>query len=392
MIRPVVGFVAAALAAVVVAAGAASASASGPTGVALPAPVAAGTSAANVALNGAGRWVVVRWVAREAGTLAALHLRIQADGASCRITGRTGYGLGNGGSWVVTTHPVLADGKPDLAHTLARQVVRPCSGPRSVVDVRQGVVRLAMRLPLAAGQELATVIRNGARAPARNFTSLNFLYTAGGLVGANGRNARSPAAQDAYYGLDPRELVGYSRDGGRSWSLPGGPYGQPGGRDFLPTYVQEYADGTIEGQPYYYATAPSSAPLTMRFTGVVRPWTVRALGAVLARPGSGSLTLAVDGKVSARAVVAGTRVVRASIPPIVVRPGQRVDVTARGLTIQDIAADTAWARLMGMNLPSAPWRIVGDPNVSHAAPVYPLPACGASCDAGYAVPAWLRGR
>jgi hypothetical protein len=69
-----------------------------------------------------------------------------------------------------------------------------------------------------------------------------------------------------------------------------------------------------------------------------------------------------------------------------------VKVTATGLTIQDVAADTVWARLAGMNLPSAPWRVQGDPNVSHAAPVYALPACGGACAGGYGVPVDLPGR
>jgi hypothetical protein len=390
----VVGFVGAALVALVLASGASAASASVSPGdrAGLPAPIAAGTSAANIPLGSSSRWVLVRWVAREAGTLRALHLRIQADGSSCRRGGRTGYGLGTGGSWRVTTHPVLPDGQPDLAHVLVRQDLRPCGDPPSVVDVRQGVVRLRMGLPVVLGQEYATVIRNADPAPARNFTSVNFLYSGGGIVGANGRNERNPAAQDSYYGLDPRELVGYSRDGGRSWALPGGPYGQSGGRAFLPTYLQEYSDGSVEGQPYYYATAPSSAPLTMVFGNVSRPWTIRALGAVIARPGSGTLTLAVDGAVRARALVSGTGVVRASIPPTVILPGQAVKVTARGLTIQDVAADTVWARLTGMNLPSAPWHVQGDPNVSHAAPVYALPACGGACTGGYGVPVDLPGR
>src|SRR5918997_1523232 len=85
---------------------------------ALSAPVAAGSSAANIQLSGANKRVVMRWVARSTGTMRALHLRIQADGSTCRLSGKTGYGLGNGGTWKVTTHPVLADGRPDTTRTL----------------------------------------------------------------------------------------------------------------------------------------------------------------------------------------------------------------------------------------------------------------------------------
>jgi hypothetical protein len=349
----------------------------------LPAPVAAGDSAANIALSGSSKWVLMRWVARETGTLNALHMRIQADGSACRQTGRGGYGGGNGGNWLVSTHPVLPGGRPDLNRTLSMQQLRPCSAPASAIDVRRGVVRLAMGLPVVRGQEYATAIRNTDRAPARNFTSANFLYTSTGVLGANGRNERSAEAPDAYYGLDPRELVGYSKDGGRSWALPGGPYGNPSGRSFLPTYVQEYADGRLGGQPYYYAAAPSAARRTMVFDNITRPWTIRALGAFSRRAGKGTLTLAVDGAVRAQVPVSGAGMLRSSILPTTVSPGATVTVTASGLPIQNVVADTAWGRLLGMNGSTALWRLQGEPNFSHAAPVYALPACGVSCTDTY---------
>jgi hypothetical protein len=340
----------------------------------LTAPVAAGESAANIPLNGAQKRVLVRWVARASGTLTGLHLRIQADGSACRQSGRTGYGLGDGGSWRVTTHPVLPDGRPDVSITLATQEFRPCSAPLSVVDVSQGIVRVPMQLSVERGSEYATVVTNSDPDAAHNYTSMNFLYTSSGILGANGRNERSPLAPDAYYGLDPRELVGYSVDGGSSWSLPGGPYGKAGGRSFLPTYLQQYADGEITGQPYYYASGASTSPRTMAFGNVKHSWTISALGAYTPRQGTGTLTLTVDGSVRATAPVAGIGMLRGAIAPVTVSPGQIVRVTASGLAIQDIVADTAWGRLVGLHLASKPWYVEGEKNFSHAAPVYALPA------------------
>jgi hypothetical protein len=339
----------------------------------LDAPVAAGTSAANIPLVGAQTRVLVRWVARSTGTLTALHLRIQADGSSCRKSGKTEYGLGSGGSWHVTTHPVLADGRPDQTHTFATDNVRPCNAPSAIADVRQGVMRLPMRLSVTRGDEYATVIANDDPDAGNNYTSLNFLFTSTGLLGANGRNERSSFARDAYYGLDPRELVGYSRDGGRTWALPGGPYGTAGGRNFLPTYLQEYSDGRIAGQPYYYAVPASSAPRTMAFHNGRRKWTINTLGAFTPSAGAGTLTLTMDGRERARAKVAGRGMLRAPIRPVAVPPGRTVQVTATGLSIQDVVADTAWGRLMGLQSDSAPWRLEGATDFSHAAPVYPLP-------------------
>ena len=340
---------------------------------ALPAPVAAGSSAANIPLNGANKRVVMRWVARSTGTMRALHLRIQADGATCRLSGRTGYGLGNGGSWRVTTHPVLSDGRPDTSRTLSAYETRPCEADVSVVDVRQGVARIPMSLSVVKGGEYATVVRNTDALPNLNYTSTNFLYTRTGITGANGRNERSRTAPDGHYGLDPRELVGYTTDGS-SWALPGGPYGLPAGRNFLPTYLQEYSDGRVMGQPYYYASAASSADRTMVFGGITADWTIKELGAFSLQEGAGTLTLTVDGQTRARVAVSGAGMLRGAITPVTVRPGQTVKVTASGLSIQNVVADTAWGRLAGLHLAGKPWYVENEANFSHAAPVYALPA------------------
>ena len=339
----------------------------------LPAPFAAGDSAANMALSGSDAWVLLRWVARASGTLAALHLRIQADGSDCRRGVRTGYGEGDGGTWLVTTHPVRRDGTPDTRRAISSHSFRPCDAPASVVDVRQGVVRVPMRLPLRAGEERATVIRNADRVPSENFTSTNFLFSASGVSGANGRNERSARAEDAMYGLDPRELVGYSADGGRRWALPGGQYGRPAGRNFIPTYIQEYADGRVAGQPYYYAAEPSRAERTMTFAPARSRWVVRGLGTYTAGSGTGTLTLRVKGRERASAKVSGSGMLRAAIDPVEVNPGEVVSVTARGLTLRDVMADTAWGRVLSGHTDAAPWRIEGEDDFSRAAPVYPLP-------------------
>lgn len=345
---------------------------------ALPAPVAAGSSAANIPLNSADKRVVMRWVGRSTGTLRALHLRIQADGSTCRLSGRTGYGLGNGGSWRVSTHPVLPDGRPDTSRTLSAHEVRPCEADIAVVDVRQGVARIPMPMAVTKGAEYATVVRNTDPLPTLNYTSTNFLYTSTGIVGANGRNERSKGASDTFYGLDPREMVGYTTDGGGAWSLPGGPYGAPGGRNFLPTYLQEFSDGRMLGQPYYYASAASTADRTMVFGNVKQNWTILELGAFTLREGAGTLTLTVDGVRKAQAAVSGTGMLRAPLSaPVRVAPGQVVKVTSSGLSIQNVVADTAWGRLMGLHLAGKPWYVENEANFTHAAPVYALPAYGA---------------
>jgi hypothetical protein len=230
-----------------------------------------------------------------------------------------------------------------------------------------------MSLRLRQGEERATVIRNTDPVPSENFTSTNFLFAKAGVLGANGRNERSRDADDAVYGLDPRETVGYSREGGRSWQIPGGQYGEPAGRNFIPTYVQEFADGRVAGQPYYYAAEPAGGKRTMAFKGAPRRWTVRGLGAYLTDPGSGTLTLLVDGRERARARVSGRGMLRAAIDPVSVPAGTPVSVSADGLPLRELAADTAWGRLLGLHTAASPWRIVGGGDFSRALPLYPLP-------------------
>jgi hypothetical protein len=230
-----------------------------------------------------------------------------------------------------------------------------------------------MRLAVERGQEYATVIRNDDPDPAHNYTSTNFLYTDTGLVGANARNERDPNAADAYYGLDPRELVGYTHNQGDNWSLPGGPYGTTGGRNFLPTYLQEYADGQITGQPYYYATTPTTTPRTITYTNIHHPWTIRELGAWTPTPSDGTITLTIDGQTAATAHLQGTGMLRQTIPPTTIQPGQTATIQATGLTLQNIVADTAWGRLTGMARPDYPWHLAGTTDFSRTAPVYALP-------------------
>jgi hypothetical protein len=112
----------------------------------------------------------------------------------------------------------------------------------------------------------------------------------------------------------------------------------------------------------------------MVYRGVSGPWVISSLGAFTAKAGSGTLTLTVDGKERAQVNVTGVGMLRAAITPVTVAPGQVVKVRSSGLSIQNVVADTAWGRLMGLHLTTSPWRVEGEPNFSHAAPVYALPA------------------
>lgn len=322
------------------------------------APFAAGDGAANIALDDRRKRVVIRWVARRSGRIEALHVRV-------KVSGR-GYAAGSTGVLEATTHPVRRDGRPRMSAVLATTRLIPRS--------RQwgGSLALPLHSRVRAGQELATVVRNAATNPRRDYFSTNFLYAGRGLDGANARNERSPSATDAHYGLDPRELVGYSGDGGRTWQLPGGPYGVRGGRAFIPTYVQQYADGTFEGQGYYWA-APLSGRVTMVFPEVARDWSITHIGA-FANGGSAEVVVAVDGARRAGHRLEGAGFLVARIPEIRVKKGSTVTVTTTagsgGLSLEQQHADEVWARFLRLGRHHR-WYLRGAPTT--AVPVYPLP-------------------
>jgi hypothetical protein len=305
-------------------------------------------------------------VARKTGVITQLYLRVKVEGSQC-WPGRRGYAKGNAGIAEAVTYRTLPDGLPDTSHELARVRVRPC-------ERQQGEsLGFPLDIHVRKGEELATVVRNVDPHPSGDYFSLNFLYARTGLLGANGRNERTPNARDAFYGLDPREIVGFSRDAGASWHVPGGPYGTAGGRAFLPTYIQAYADGTRLGQPYYYGRA-LRGPVSMVFLRVPVVWTIKALGAYVPTRSTGAVMLSVDGHERARVRLSGRGMLRAPIAPVTVEPGSVVTISTRagngGLELSALHADAVWTHLMGLGR-GYEFYLKRDPTL--AVPVYPLP-------------------
>lgn len=312
------------------------------------APFAAGTSAGNFQFGSdacatsttclVNRRYLLRWVARHSGVLSTLYLQFKsnASGSVNCPSGQNGYGGGTSGIAQISTYPVRADGTPDTTRLLARTQLTPCAAADN------GSVGVPLGLTTAKGQEFATVVQNIDSNPAVNRFSINGLYSSGGLAGANGRNERSSTATDAYYGLDPRELVGSSNDGGLTWQLPA--------PNYVPTYVQVYADGYRDGQPFLYPTCPCPGALsgtqTMAFPSVPATWTISQLGAFTVGPGSARVDLLVNDVVKASATLSGAGMLRASITPVTVSPGSTVKVRTTagsgGLALQRLDADTTW--------------------------------------------------
>jgi hypothetical protein len=314
----------------------------------MTAPFAAGTTAANLQFGPDGctttecvlrKRVMVRWVARHTGTIETLWLEFKANVSqpvAC-VSEPNGYGGGDTGIAAIETYRVRRSGAPDYSRKVAQTQVNPCH----VAD--GGSVAVELGFKTRRGDEFATVIRNIDDDPLENYFSVNFLHDEEAvLAGANGRNTRSPKARDVFYGLDPREIVTTSSDGGRSWHFRNLRY--------LPTYVQRYSDGFRDGQPYLYTTCPCPGAIhgtaTMVFPRVPRAWTIRQLGAFTAGPGEARVDLLVNDTVVRSATLAGKGMLRKAIEPITVARGATVMVRTEagedGLAIQRIDADTAW--------------------------------------------------
>jgi hypothetical protein len=216
------------------------------------------------------------------------------------------------------------------------------------------------------------VIRNAAPRPSREFFSINFLYAKAGVLGANGRNERRAAAADRYYGLDARELVGYSRDAGATWGLPGGPYGPHDGKAFLPTYVLQFATGGSDGQFYYYSR-PVHGSVRMVYPHAPVT-TITYVAAYTSDPGSATVVLSVNGKRRAAARLSGEGFLVRRITPVTVPAGATVTLTTMagpgGLALSQQFADARWVHLIGLGR-SHTWYLESEPDT--AVPLFPLP-------------------
>jgi len=343
-------------------------------------PFAAGDAAWNIALNTSAKRVAVRFVPDTTKTLARVYLHVKVSGS--------GYSGGLGGTCVATLHPMLGNGLPDLSHTLGR----PQDFAVRENAAGTNLIHLDFDAPVQAGLPYVIVLQNGDPQPDRNYWSLNFLAADLGaqpsLAGAQGRNEPLAGARDVYYGLDPRESVGGSDDGGITWKLPGNTDAPEA--KWLPTYALAFSDGTVQAQPFYSSHQPPDGTYTMVYQRVRAPWTIRQVAAYLytwgasrARSASAVVQLLVDGKLRARVRLSGSGFVSSWLGrPVTVRPGQvvklRVPVAAAGgdagLPLRFSYADSRMAEIAGLGR-SGDFYLDMRP-YTYALPVFPLPYKG----------------
>jgi hypothetical protein len=137
--------------------------------------------------------------------------------------GTGGYGKGDAGVMNAQLVTVKADGTPDLGHVLAQETVT-AQQRYTEIKADYGITTVSGQtyfefkgVPLRANTMYAVVIRNVHADPGRNFFSVNSPTMKESEAGPNGYNNLDPNAPGAVGGLDPREAVTWSTDGGVSW-------------------------------------------------------------------------------------------------------------------------------------------------------------------------------
>lgn len=208
-------------------------------------------------------------------------------------SGRPHYAHGTGGTIRARLVPMKPDGTPNLSHVLAEDTFQALARYRQIksrfgFSGRSGLVYSdfgGMHVP--AGVPHLVIYQNVDPAPRQNFVSLNSPVTSVQAAGPNGRNTLNPNAHGAIAGLDPREAVAWSLDGGGSWGwgrqvgdgpIPGD-YTMSGDDAVrLPWYSwQEPGSGAMHSNQPYYAYHESGR-YTVRLKSAPRATTLTEAG------------------------------------------------------------------------------------------------------------------
>jgi hypothetical protein len=204
----------------------------------------------------------IRFVLDRDTTIRRFFSGFNLEGAA-RIGGRPHYAHGNGGRIWARLVKVDRRGRPDLRRVLAAERVNAVARYFQTVSAyRIAPFRSAMlhfntgRVRLRGGRMYAMTYVNASRRPRRNWFSTNSPVVKASEAGPNGRNTLDPDARGAIMGLDPREAVGWSADGGRGWV-----WGRRvGGGPAKFSYVGSGITDNGARLPWYGWQAPGSRP------------------------------------------------------------------------------------------------------------------------------------
>jgi hypothetical protein len=226
-------------------------------------------------LKAANYRALLRFVPDSNISIDRFYFGFKLRGASCWDSGNAGYGAGDGGT--LEGSIVNIDAKTGLpTTTLVTETINACTRHKEA-SVELGSVPVMVwvntKVNLEGGRLYAFVVRNAHADPTRNFFSFNMPLADTLLAGPHARNELNKNASGGILGLDPREHVAWSVDGGKSWRYGSG-NGQynsfmndhdsahPATR--MPQYGFRLTSGmTLGMQPYYaYSTDCTGCSVT----------------------------------------------------------------------------------------------------------------------------------
>jgi hypothetical protein len=170
-------------------------------------------------LKSADYRALLRFVPDATISIDRIYFGFKLRGASCWDSGNAGYGAGDGG----TLHASLVniDAKTGLPTTeIANETVNGCvrhNEAAQVVGSDPVMVWVNIAATLEAGKLYALIVSNSHAAPASNFFSFNMPLADTELAGPHARNELDQNATGGILGLDPREHVAWSKNGGSTW-------------------------------------------------------------------------------------------------------------------------------------------------------------------------------
>lgn len=213
----------------------------------------------------------LRFVPNEDIALDKFYSQMKCKGASwdphgtpCSGPGPGCYAAGSGGTLHARLCAVKPDGTPDLSRVLAEEKAVDAQTRYRETAAAFGITTITLfwfircgGVALKGGQEYVMVYRNVHPSPVANFFSTNSIDAHAAVAGLNGVNTRTPGP-GSIAGLEAREAVCWSSDGGATWTwghAVGHYYGAGGSDDDvrLPHYgLQAVGDARprYTGQPF----------------------------------------------------------------------------------------------------------------------------------------------
>jgi hypothetical protein len=332
----------------------------------------------NQVMNSGQYTYAIRFVLDSDTTLYRFFSGFNLEGSDA-VGGRDGYSKGSGGVIYARLVNVKADGTPDLSSVLSSERVSATqryAESKTAYNV-PGLTQLLYfnmgGIPLKANTPYAMVYTNIAGNPSGDFFSENSPTVKESAAGPNGVNTLDANAPNAIAGLDPREAVAWSTNGGSSWvwgrrvgegNTPGAYSGSSSDDDGtrLPWYGWQTSASAKpqSNQPFYAYTETGS--YTLKASAVPKAVTLTEAGGyapVGEEVGVVTVRNTTTGAVGHTASLGSGLAKGALDNPVPVAAGQGYEISNTG-TVSKQEADSFIQSTFGVGKGGWPFQTVGD--------------------------------